>query len=308
MLLAFLLVPLSLASNVVPQLALSQQSLIFASGWKSTSAAASGNFLFTDTLGQALTVTLPLSTSSLNYSGLRRTGGSIYGVCIDCPTGATTNLQLFSGHDSTLLSNADAQPTTIFSLDVDPSQEHILQILNLADSRFGNTSEITFISIAIHEGSSVVTSSSASSTSSTAVSISTASISSASVTSSSSLVSASAVPSPSSSSAPVLEPGRNQTRNSLIAITTIISLIVVLSLAVGIFFYRRNHYQSSVFDDLTKIEDPPAAQKMLFPSTPGFLTLAGRQKPPTRLPERYTNRSDVSQNNPIIPVRRLDTG
>lgn len=40
-------------------LAVSGATLSFASGWKSTTSKTSGNFAFTDTLGLALTITLP---------------------------------------------------------------------------------------------------------------------------------------------------------------------------------------------------------------------------------------------------------
>lgn len=125
MLLACLLLVflLPFAAADFQNLAVSGVTLSFASGWKSTTSQTSGNFSFTDTLGLALTITLPrgycfvdhqaqcwmpatASTTSINYVGLKTTGGSIYGVCLDCTT--TSKLQEFSGHDAT----ADAVPVS----------------------------------------------------------------------------------------------------------------------------------------------------------------------------------------------------
>ncbi|KAJ4489483.1 hypothetical protein C8J55DRAFT_301105 [Lentinula edodes] len=116
---------------------LPDSSLVFSSGWQRSLSRTTDNFLLTDTLGHALTVTIPESTTTINFVGLKRTGGSLYGVCVDCASGSATNLQLFSGHDSTLANNADAEPALIFSLDVNPDQAHILQVTNVGDSSFG---------------------------------------------------------------------------------------------------------------------------------------------------------------------------
>ncbi|KAH7880493.1 uncharacterized protein C8R40DRAFT_257304 [Lentinula edodes] len=126
---------LSAAANVSGTLP--DSALIFSSGWQRSLSRTTDNFLLTDTLGHALTVTIPESTTMVNFVGLKRTGGSLYGVCVDCASGSVTNLQLFSGHDSTLANNADAEPALIFSLDVNPDQAHILQVTNVGDSSFG---------------------------------------------------------------------------------------------------------------------------------------------------------------------------
>ncbi|KIK71232.1 hypothetical protein GYMLUDRAFT_976369 [Collybiopsis luxurians FD-317 M1] len=321
-LLSFSLQVAAAASNTGSRFALAQQSLVFAPGWQSATTAASGNFRFTDNLGQALTVTLPSSTSSLNYVGLKRTGGSIYGVCVDCPSGTTTNLELFSGHDNTLLDNADAEPATIFSLNVDPAQEHTLQIVNVADNSLGGESELTFISIVIiQQSSSTTTSSTTTSTSSalstsssvsvsTTTSVSTPVSSSASTASSSTMISASATPSATASSAPDLRSSSTQTRTSLIAIITILSLVAVLSLVIGFFFYFRKQRQGGTsLVNLTGIEDPPATKQGIpSPRPGGLLAMAGRQKPPPRLPEPYPYQLSVPRDGPILPVRRLESG
>ncbi|KAJ4001314.1 hypothetical protein F5050DRAFT_1899638 [Lentinula boryana] len=293
---------------------LENPSLIFSSGWQSLSSPASRNFLSTDTLGHALTVDIPESTATLNYIGLKRTGGSLYGVCVDCASDSFSNLQLFSGHDSTLLNNADAEPATIFSLNVDPQQAHVLQVTNVGDSNFGRESELTFVSIVVQVGSTASTSTKSSSTTSSSIISSSASI--ATSTSTSVAISSDSVSSTSSASGTALPnyafTNDNQTKASLIAVITVPTVIAVLSLVVGLFFYirkqRRKHAQ---FSDFTEIGEPERTQQMqvsgIVPPSSGFLAVAGRQKPPTRLPEPYPYRFSVSQDGPIFPVRRPET-
>ncbi|KAJ3848812.1 hypothetical protein EV368DRAFT_86196 [Lentinula lateritia] len=309
---------------------LPDSSLIFSSDWQRSSSRTTDNFLLTDTLGHALTVTIPESTTIINFFGLKRTGGSLYGVCVDCASGSVTNLQLFSGHDSTLANNADAEPALIFSLDVNPDQAHILQVTNVGDSSFGRKSELTFISIVVQEASSTnasvppsPTSSSSTSSSSTSFSSTTsARISSALPTSSSSTSgtaisniftdstsSTTSVSSTASSSASAFT--NTQTSSSLIAVIVVTTVIAVLSLVIGLFFYFRKQRRKAAFVDFVEIEDPPTTQSApVIPSTSsssGFLAIAGRQKPPVRLPEPYPYDFSVSQDGPIFPVRRLET-
>ncbi|KAF9068007.1 hypothetical protein BDP27DRAFT_1327800, partial [Rhodocollybia butyracea] len=247
---------------------LSAASLVLDPGWVTSSTSASGKFITTSSIGQALTITLPGSTSSVNYVGLKRTEGSIYGVCVDCDSGTTNSLQLVSGTDSTLLNNADAEPTTIFSFDVDPSQQHTLQITNVGNNSLDGEGEITFISVvAIDQEASVV---SASLTGASTTGTSTTSTVSSSGT-------ASAAPATSSIT------GSSQTRTSLIALIVVLSLIAVSSLGVAF---------SSIF----------------VSNVGCFLAKAGRQKPPTRLLEPYPYQFGVPQNgSPIFPARRLET-
>jgi hypothetical protein len=290
------------------QFALSQSSLVFAPGWISSTTAASESFLFTDKLGQALTVTLPKTTSSLNYVGLKRTGGSIYGVCVDCASGTTTNLQLFSGHDGTLLNNADAEPATIFSLAVDPAQEHVLQIMNIADNSFGGKSELTFISIVVDVQSSSTSTSTLSVTASKSSASSSTFTTSIAPTASSVSMSLSTSASASATAATASGLADNQTRNSLIIIIIVLALTAALSLAVGlVFYYRRERRRIPTLVDLDRIKDPPTMKEATvtplshIPS--GFLAMAGRRKPPARLLESYNyQRNNVPQGGPILPA------
>ncbi|KAJ3922982.1 hypothetical protein F5877DRAFT_63610 [Lentinula edodes] len=281
---------------------LPDSALIFSSGWQSSLSRTTDSFLLTDTLGHALTVAIPESTTMVNFVGLKRTGGSLYGVCVDCASGSVTNLQLFSGHDSTLANNADAEPALIFSLDVNPDQAHILQVTNVGDSSFGKKSELTFISIVVQEASPTNTSVPPSSTSSSSTStrISSALPTSSSSTSETAIStsvaistdhtsSTASVAAAASSSASVFT--NTQTSSSLIAVIVVPTVIAVLSLVIGLLFYFRKHRRKAAFVDFVEIEDPPTTQ--LAPVVPsssssgGFLAMAGRQRPPLLLASQF---------------------
>ncbi|KAJ3990502.1 hypothetical protein F5890DRAFT_1480158 [Lentinula detonsa] len=297
---------------------LETSSLIFSAGWQSS--PASRDSLFTDTLGHALTVNIPESIATLNYIGLKRTGGSLYGVCVDCASDSFANLQLFSGHDSTLLYNADAEPATIFSLNVDPQQAHVLQVTNVGDSNFGRESELTFVSIVVQVGSTTSTSTKSSSMTSSSIISSSASIATSSIATSTSTSVAISSDSISSTSSVSGTPSPNyafisdnQTKASLIAVITVPTVIAVLSLVVGLFFYfRKQRRKHARFSDFTEIGEPQRTQQMqvsgIVPPSSGFLAVAGRQKPATRLPEPYPYDFSISQDGPIFPVRRPETG
>ncbi|KAF9073706.1 hypothetical protein BDP27DRAFT_1318018 [Rhodocollybia butyracea] len=306
---------------------LSAASLVLDPGWVTSSTSASGKFITTSSIGQALTITLPGSTSSVNYVGLKRTEGSIYGVCVDCDSGTTNSLQLVSGTDSTLLNNADAEPTTIFSFDVDPSQQHTLQITNVGNNSLDGEGEITFISVVAidQEASSTVfiTASVSSSstfttptstpttTTTTSTSVVSASLTGASTTGTSTTSTVSSSGTASAAPATSSITGSSQTRTSLIALIVVLSLIAVSSLGVGLFFYLRKQ-RGSGRDPSFATENPPTTEKApeasLTLASSGFLAKAGRQKPPTRLLEPYPYQFGVPQNgSPIFPARRLET-
>ncbi|KAE9410863.1 hypothetical protein BT96DRAFT_983545 [Gymnopus androsaceus JB14] len=324
MLLAFfLLFLLQFTTAEVQSFAVSGSVLTFSPGWQSTSSEAAGPFSFTNTLGLALTINLPLSTTSISYVGLKTTGGSIYGVCLDCTT-STFNLQEFSGRDATLLSNSDAVPTTIFSLDVNPDEEHVLQISNIAD---GAESELTFVSLILEKGGSSTTvgdplvtaisstSITSSSSTSTVASSTTSTSTTVSSTTSSITATSSSIPSASATAAPASASSNTSAKSSLIAIITILTLIAVLSPLVGLFFYLRNRPRNPAsFEDLTTIQDTStmkqaALGELSTPTSAGPLATAGRKKPPTRLldPTPYPP-FVVPRDAPILPVRRLESG
>ncbi|KAJ3929266.1 MAG: hypothetical protein NXY57DRAFT_432864 [Lentinula lateritia] len=320
-----LLVLLLLYLQILPAAAnvsgtLPDSSLVFSSGWQRSLSKTTDNFLLTDTLGHALTVTIPESTAMINFVGLKRTGGSLYGVCLDCASGSVTNMQLFSGHDSTLENNADAEPALIFSLDVNPDQAHVLQVTNVGDSSFGKQSELTFISIVVQEASPTNTLVPPSSTSfsSTSTRINSASPTSSSTTSETAISTSVAISTDSTSSTASVSATAssstsvftNTQSSSLLAVIVVPTVIAVLSLVIGIFFYFRKQRRKAAFVDFVEIEDPPTTQ--LAPvisgsSSGGFLAMAGRQRPPVRLLEPYPYDFPVSQDSPIFPVRRLET-
>ncbi|KAJ4486385.1 hypothetical protein J3R30DRAFT_1497136 [Lentinula aciculospora] len=297
-----------------------EPSLLFSSGWRSSPSTASSNSFLTDTLGHALTITIPESTAKLDYVGFKRTGGSLYGVCVDCTSGTTSNLQLFSGHDNTLLDDSAAEPATIFSLNLDPNQAHILQVTNVGDSSFGRKSELTFISVVVIQYFSSISSATSSQTSASISSsdassvFTTTSVSTSKMTRSTSTsvaISSNSISSMNTASVSVLPASgtdSSQTRDSFIAVITVPTIIAVLSLVIGLFFYyRKQHPKETSFVDFTEAEEPPTMQVARpSPSSTGFLATAGRKKPPIRLPEPYPDDAFVPQDGPIVPLRRLE--
>ncbi|KAJ3826989.1 hypothetical protein EV361DRAFT_896980 [Lentinula raphanica] len=317
---------------------LPESSLTFSSGWEGSSSQVSGTFFFTDTLGHALSVEIPVYTATINYVGLKRTGGSLYGVCVDCDKSSVTNLQLFSGHDSTLHSNVDAEPTTIFSLSVDPRQSHTLQITNIGDSSFGDKSELTFVSFVVIQNvsittstsitpprttsSSIMTSSSSrtsvttTSASFTSITTTSASFTTSATTSSTSVSSSSDLTSETATTSSTSSPSSNATlidNQTKIVVIIAPTMFGVLSLAVGLFFYcRKRRRKDFLYIDSNEIDDEPqythsVTNLIPSPSSNGFLAMAGRKKPLPRLPEPYPYIHPVPQDGPLFPVRRLNS-
>ncbi|KAK0473176.1 hypothetical protein IW261DRAFT_702600 [Armillaria novae-zelandiae] len=185
-------------------------SLQFSSGWNISQNSAGQQFLFINELGTVLMASLPNATSRVFFIGLKRSGGSAYGFCIDCD--AQTNVGsiiIVDGHDPTLSNSNLAKSDIIFSSPLDPSHNHVLAIFNLPDIRFDNFSQVTFSSLIVTiedgDGDSIPRSgmeTSAASTSSIGVSSSEAERTSSPVSSSSASSGTSYVPPdpPSSSS------------------------------------------------------------------------------------------------------------
>ncbi|KAK0198647.1 hypothetical protein F5146DRAFT_1131612 [Armillaria mellea] len=101
-------------------------SLHFSSGWNISQNSAGQQFLFINELGTVLMASLPNATSRVFFIGLKRSGGSAYGFCIDCD--AQTNVGsiiIVDGHDPTLSNNNLAKSDIIFSSPLDPSHNHV---------------------------------------------------------------------------------------------------------------------------------------------------------------------------------------
>ncbi|KAK0456268.1 hypothetical protein EV421DRAFT_43019 [Armillaria borealis] len=142
-------------------------SLHFSSGWNISQNSAGQQFLFINELGTVLMASLPSrskntpavtshsrshadATSRVFFIGLKRSGGSAYGFCLDCD--AQTNVGsiiIVDGHDPALSNNTLAKLDIIFSSTLDPSHNHVLAIFNLPDIRFDNFSQVTFSSLIV---------------------------------------------------------------------------------------------------------------------------------------------------------------
>jgi hypothetical protein len=85
-------------------------SLHFSSGWNISQNSAGQQFLFINELGTVLMASLPDATSRVFFIGLKRSGGSAYGFCLDCD--AQTNVGsiiIVDGHDPALSNNTLAK-------------------------------------------------------------------------------------------------------------------------------------------------------------------------------------------------------
>ncbi|KAF5368474.1 hypothetical protein D9758_002413 [Tetrapyrgos nigripes] len=254
----FLLLASSIAAQSHNQtLTFSDSALSFSTGWKA-SRDVNGDLIFVfDNVGvTALVVTLPPLTSHITYTGLGRTQGSLFGVCLDCSTDFT-GLSVFDVHDPQLEDNALATPVDVFSLSLDPTQLHNVTILNIPDTRFNGQSELTFLSITVtieDNGVQTTTTSSTTSTSSTSTSSTTTSTMSWSATSWSTVFTSSSTSSSSLASSSATAAASNAlsstTRNSIIAVIAILSFIGIGSLLLGLFFYRRRKRAQREKDEL----------------------------------------------------------
>ncbi|KAI9057136.1 hypothetical protein FKP32DRAFT_1681872 [Trametes sanguinea] len=123
----------------------------FTPGWKAATFPGTGlSFAFADGQNEEVQVMLPQQTRTVFYQGFRISGGALYFACIDCNSTDATGPYIFEvdAHDST--ENGTQPPTTLFSFtDLDPTRQHVLRVINLEDSRFNNTSEITFDSVTV---------------------------------------------------------------------------------------------------------------------------------------------------------------
>ncbi|KAK7463792.1 hypothetical protein VKT23_005731 [Stygiomarasmius scandens] len=276
-------------------------ALAFSAGWKA-SRAATGDlaFVFDNVGATALVITLPPLVSHITYTGLGRTGGSLFGVCLDC-NDDFTDVTVSDAHDPQLTDNALAVPADIFSLPLDPSEDHIITILNIPDNRFNGQSELTFVSISITIDDGVQTTTTTTSSLTSTTLSSTFSPLSTSVLTTATSSSTSETASPSVSAQPSNAAISSNTRNSIIAVISILSFIGLGSLLLGLFFYRRRRARrksrvpESQFPEKSRLTSQPSLKLPIMSAskaTPrygsgtealGPLAAAGRSRPTTRL-------------------------
>ncbi|KAF9270421.1 hypothetical protein L218DRAFT_982958 [Marasmius fiardii PR-910] len=236
-------------SNVVNRtIIFGDSSLDFSAGWLASHEQLSGGLFFTFSnveaggVQVALKGTLPDNTQRFEYIGLKRTGGSQYGICLNCGDDDSSILAV-DGHDGTLESDDRSIPAIIFSLEVEHGRQNTFILFNLPDDRFGGQSSITFQSLVltiddgIDDGPNSSSSSSEIQTSSSTTLTSATSIRPSSPSQTSTTGSTS---SPSSSPATVSVPANGSTRGSIIAVIVVFTVLPVVSLAIGLYFFMRH--------------------------------------------------------------------
>ncbi|OSD06057.1 hypothetical protein PYCCODRAFT_1464740 [Trametes coccinea BRFM310] len=123
----------------------------FTPGWKAaTFPGTELPFAFADGQNEEVQVMLPEQTTTVFYQGFKVSGGALYFACIDCNSTDAPGPYIFEvdAHDST--ENGTQPSTTLFSFtDLDPTRQHVLRVINLEDSRFNHTSQITFDSVTV---------------------------------------------------------------------------------------------------------------------------------------------------------------
>ncbi|KAJ8494918.1 hypothetical protein ONZ51_g2030 [Trametes cubensis] len=135
----------------------------FSSGWRVATFNQTGldsEFAFANGHNEEVQVLLPQQTTAVFYQGFTITGGALYFACIDCNSTADVGVDIISvdAHDSR--ENGTQPPATLFSfIDLDPTRQHVLTVVNLEDDRFNNTSQLTFESVIVQIGSSASSSS-----------------------------------------------------------------------------------------------------------------------------------------------------
>ncbi|KAI0670066.1 hypothetical protein C8Q78DRAFT_166294 [Trametes maxima] len=128
----------------------STEAVSFTRGWSVATFAEDGSqFAFANGLQDDVQVKLPTNSTAVFYQGFRIARGALYFACVDCGVPNTTQrLANIDAHDST--ENGTQPPETLFSFtDLDPTQQHILSVVNLPDPRFNNTSQLTFDSVIV---------------------------------------------------------------------------------------------------------------------------------------------------------------
>ncbi|EJC98697.1 uncharacterized protein FOMMEDRAFT_23510, partial [Fomitiporia mediterranea MF3/22] len=118
-------------------------SLKYSQGWNRSvsSPAFGGSFQSTDRIGEVVSFSLPANAVALYYIGFKQSSGALYEACLDCSTKNSNNVDVIDGHTD---GRPSSEPTLLYQkTNLDPSVRHSLALLNVPDSRFGNTSTIT---------------------------------------------------------------------------------------------------------------------------------------------------------------------
>ncbi|KAJ6519562.1 hypothetical protein C8R45DRAFT_1085556 [Mycena sanguinolenta] len=120
----------------------SDTSIYYSPGWSQEySTSTQSSYMQTDGFDCYLSVTLPSNATSVSYVGFKRAGGSMYGYTLDCDTNCL--LQTVNATDSTVADNANAPESTLFTIAMDPSTQHILYVYNIPSDLVDGSSEIT---------------------------------------------------------------------------------------------------------------------------------------------------------------------
>jgi hypothetical protein len=121
--------------------------------WEVISALPSESsqpFTFSNVIGASFGLVLPNGTVAVDYIGVPRSAGAAYAVCIDCDLVDETKgfWALVDGNQPDLVNDDQATPTVFFSVvALDPTVPHTMTVTNIPDTRFDNTSQITFHSL-----------------------------------------------------------------------------------------------------------------------------------------------------------------
>ncbi|KZT06806.1 uncharacterized protein LAESUDRAFT_137769 [Laetiporus sulphureus 93-53] len=151
-------------------------SVTFSAGW-SVALYAGQEIAFADGLGDEVAAELPVGAVAVHYVGLKRSGGALYAACLDCDVSGDVQ---FEEVDATDRNGDDSTPVILFSFtELDNTVAHELQVVNLEDPAFGDTSQITFQSliITVQEDDNNTSTASSSTTSDSSTTITSASIS-----------------------------------------------------------------------------------------------------------------------------------
>ncbi|KAJ7786037.1 hypothetical protein B0H16DRAFT_1488965, partial [Mycena metata] len=127
----------------------SNSSLVFSPGWSQELSSSTGDSLLqTDSFGGSLTASLPNSTSSVSYVGFNTAGESMYGYSVDCEDDCV--LQTVNASDPSLNDGETAsEPSTLFTINLDPSSQHILRVYNIPSGPDDGAGQINFDHLSI---------------------------------------------------------------------------------------------------------------------------------------------------------------
>ncbi|KAJ7462640.1 hypothetical protein B0H11DRAFT_2285429 [Mycena galericulata] len=141
MLVTLLLLGLPITYAATTIISSSDPSISLSPGWSQQySQSTQDLYMQTNFLDATLSATLPSYATSVSYVGYKRAGGSLYGYCIDCEDTEVWMLQTANASDPTVTDDDTAVESTMFTIDLDPSTQHTLMVVNLPDSQFNDYS------------------------------------------------------------------------------------------------------------------------------------------------------------------------